>query len=339
LASNDRNSSDRASDSSNEAETGIQNTSSEDTNSPDFYIPLDTPPEVLAYGSELQQLEVGRAGKLGALTVKLEYDEDRRKTIVRDLYTKGPIHAQRALYLEESIPSMAYMYIMSTSGGILQGDRYRMDIALSKGAKVHITTQGATRIYRMERNYATQIVNVDLEADTYFEFIPDQIIPYRNSRFYQTLKMRVHDSATMVYSEMVVPGRVASGESFEYDMCYLKAIGLNQVDQLRFTDIAILEPRERNLSQMGVLSNRTVVGSVYVLCPTSAVKSIKDDLNSILSNNTEVVSGASIMPYNSGIIVRLLGDGASALRAAIFDVVRVVRKTILNAEFSGIRKG
>jgi urease accessory protein len=191
----------------------------------------------------------------------------------------------------------------------------------------------------MERNYATQIVNVDLEADTYFEFIPDQVIPYRNSRFYQTLRMRVHDSATMIYSEMIVPGRVASGESFEYDICYMKAVGFNQEDQLRFTDIAILEPRKRNISQLGVLSDRSVVGSVYLLCPNTVVKSIKDDLNSILSNNTEVVSGASILPYNSGIIVRLLGDGASALRAAIFDVVRLTRKTILNAEFSGIRKG
>lgn len=341
MASNEIDGSDRSIGSPREKiESDIHNNSgSDDTNSPDFYIPLDTPPEVLAYGSELQQLGVGRSGKIGVFTLKLEYDSDRRKTIVRDLYTKGPIHAQRALYLEESLPSMAYMYIMSTSGGILQGDRYRMDIALSKGTSAHITTQGATRIYRMERNYATQIINVDLEADSYFEFIPDQIIPYRQSRFYQTLKMRVHDSATMIYSEMVVPGRVASGESFEYDICYMKAVGLNQDDHLRFTDIAILEPKVKNLNQLGVLNERTVVGSVYLLCPNTAVKSLKDELNSILSHNTEVVSGASILPYNSGIIVRLLGDGASALRAAIFEVVRITRKTILNAEFSGIRKG
>lgn len=340
VASNDINGSGRSIGSSKEKiEADISNTGSDDTSSPDFYIPSDTPPEVLAYGSELQQLEVGRSGKIGALTVKLEDDSDRRKTIVRDLYTKGPLHAQRALYLEESLPSMAYMYIMSTSGGILQGDRYRMDIALSKDACSHITTQGATRIYRMERNYATQIINVDLGANSYFEFIPDHIIPYRNSRFYQTLKMRVHDTATMIYSEMVVPGRVASGESFEYDICYMKAVGLNQVDQLRFTDIAILEPRKRNLSQFGILSDRTVVGSVYLLCPTSAVKSIKEEINSTLSLNNDVMAGASIMPYNSGMIVRMLGDGASALRTAIFDVVRITRMAILNAEFSGIRKG
>ncbi|HZD36657.1 MAG TPA: urease accessory protein UreD [Nitrososphaeraceae archaeon] len=311
----------------------------DDTSSMDFYIPRDTPPEVLAYGSELQQLGVGRAGKLGALTLKLEYDSDRGKTIVRDLYTKVPLYAQRALYLEESLPQMAYMYIISPSGGILQGDRYRMDISLSKGALAHITTQGATRIYRMERNYATQIVNIDLGPDSYFELIPDQIIPYRNSRFYQTIKMRVHDSSTMIYSEMIVPGRVASGESFEYDICYMKTVGLNQANQLRFTDIAILEPKERKLSQLGVLGNYTVVGNVYLLCPIAHVKSIKDEVNSALSQDKEVLGGASVLPYSSGLIVRLLGDGASQLRNAIFEVVRITRRTILNAEFSGIRKG
>ena len=340
MASNEKNSSANTSDSSDEKlETEIQNSSSEDTNSLDFYIPQDTPPEVLAYGSELHQLGIGRAGKLGALTLKLEYDNDRRKTIVRDLYTKVPLFAQRALYLEESLPSMAYMYIMSPSGGILQGDRYRMDISLSNGAQAHITTQGATRVYRMEQNFATQIINIDLGPDAYFEFIPDQIIPYRNSRFYQTLKMRIHDSATMIYSEMIVPGRVASGESFEYDICYMKAVGSNQAGQLRFTDIAILEPKKRNINQLGVLNDRSVIGSVYLLCPSSVVKPIINEINSTLTSNNDVLAGASVMPYSSGMIVRLLGDGASALRAAIFDIIRISRKSILNAEFSGIRKG
>ena len=340
MASNEKNSSAKTSGSSNEKlETEIQNSSSEDANSLDFYIPSDTPPEVLAYGSELHQLGIGRAGKLGALTLKLEYDIDRKKTIVRDLYTKVPLYAQRALYLEESLPSMAYMYIISPSGGILQGDRYRMDISLSNGAQAHITTQGATRVYRMDQNFATQIINIDLGPDAYFEFVPDQIIPYRNSRFYQTLKMRVHDSATMIYSEMIVPGRVASGESFEYDICYMKAVGSNQAGQLRFTDIAILEPKERDVSQLGVLNNRSVVGSVYLLCPSSVVKPIINEINSTLTSNNDVLAGASVMPYSSGMIVRLLGDGASALRAAIFDIIRISRKSILNAEFSGIRKG
>ena len=57
----------------------------------------------------------------------------------------------------------------------------------------------------------------------------------------------------MIYSEMIVPGRVASGESFQYDICYMKALAKNQKDKLRFIDIAILEPKKRNLKTLGIL--------------------------------------------------------------------------------------
>ena len=180
----------------------------------EYYIPNDLPPEILAYGAPLKQLEVGRAGKIGALVLQMEQNEDGGKTVVKEQYSKVPLFTQRALYLEETMPSMAYMYIISPSGGILQGDRYRMDITLKNKAHVHLTTQGATRIYRMETNYATQLVNVAVEDGCYLEFVPDQIIPYRDSRFYQRVDLNVHENATMVYSEMIVPGRVASGESF-----------------------------------------------------------------------------------------------------------------------------
>ena len=81
--------------------------------------------------------------------------------------------------------------MLSRPQGNTQGDRYRMDITLSKDALFHLTTQGATRIYRMDKNYATQVVNITVGEGCYFEFIPDQIIPYRDSRFYQKVLLNV----------------------------------------------------------------------------------------------------------------------------------------------------
>ena len=305
----------------------------------EFYTPDDIPPEVQAYGSELKQLQVGRAGKIGALTLLLEQDQERGKTVVKEQYSKVPLFTQRALYLEESLPSMAYIYIMSPSGGILQGDRYRIDIVLKNKACVHITTQGATRVYRMERNYATQIVNVVVDEGCYLEFVPDQIIPFRDSRFYQTVNLKVHDNGTMIYSEMIVPGRVASGESFQYDICYMKALAKNQKDTLRFIDIAILEPKKRNLNTVGILGTFDVVGSTYILTKADYVKELKDEINSGLQKFTHFSGGASILPYNSGVIVRMLGNVASDLRNAIYEIIKITRKIILNASFSGMRKG
>ncbi|HET7149083.1 MAG TPA: urease accessory protein UreD [Candidatus Nitrosopolaris sp.] len=307
--------------------------------SPEFYTPDDIPPEVQAYGSELKQLQVGRAGKIGALTLLLEQDQERGKTVIKEQYSKVPLFTQRALYMEESLPSMAYIHIMSPSGGILQGDRYRMDIVLKNKACAHVTTQGATRVYRMERNYATQIVNIFVDQGSYLEFVPDQIIPYRDSRFYQTVNLKVHDNGTMLYSEIIVPGRIASGESFQYDICYMKTLAKNQIDTLRFIDVAILEPKKRNLKTLGILDAFVVTGSTYILTKTDYVKELKDEINSGLHKFTKISGGASILPYNSGVIVRMLGIVASDLRNAIYETIKITRRIILDASFSGIRKG
>lgn len=304
-----------------------------------FFVPDDIPPEVLAYGSNLSQLGVGSAGKLGAITLRLELDPQRQKTVLKEQYSKVPLYTQRVLYLEESLPSMAYLFVISPSGGILQGDRYRMDITLSKDALFHLTTQGATRIYRMDKNYATQVVNITVGEGCYFEFIPDQIIPYRDSRFYQKVLLNVHDNATMVYSELLVPGRVASGESFEYDICYLKTNARNQDGELRFIDIAILEPKKRILKNSGVLENFDVVGTVYILAPANHIKKLNSLINSMIESYPKVYGGATILPNSSGVMVRLLGPFASDVRDVIIEVTRITRKEILDAPFSRIRKG
>ena len=304
----------------------------------EHYTPKEVPPEVLAYGSSLSQLGVGRAGKLGALILRLEEDKGTGKTSVKEQYSRVPLYAQRALYLEEALSNMAYMYIISPSGGILQGDRYRMDITLRKHAFAHITTQGATRIYRMEKNYATQIVNIDVGEGCYFEYIPDQVIPYRDSRFYQEANLRVHDNGTLLYSEIITPGRVASGEYFDYDICYMKAIARDHNDGLKFTDVAMLEPKKHDIKVFGVLANHDVVSNMYILTKNK-LQDINMKVNASLQSMPRVYAGATILPNNSGVGIRMLGSTASDLRYAIYEVVRIIRKIILDAPFSGIRKG
>lgn len=306
----------------------------------EYYIPEHIPPEVQAYGSELDQLGVGKAGKLGALVLVLEKDSQNGRTAVKDQYSKVPLFTQRALYLEEALPEMAYLYIISPSGGILQGDRYRMDITLRKNGTAHITTQGATRVYRMEKNFATQVVNIHVDDGCYFEYVPDQIIPYKDSRFYQIVDLHIHDNATLLYSEIITPGRVARGELFEYDVCYMKAVGVNQSGSLRFADVAILEPKKREIQTFGILEKYHTVGNVYVLAPARCVAELNARINSSLQGlSKELLAGATILPSNSGVLVRMLGDTANTVRNAVFETVRATRKIILDAPFSGIRKG
>ena len=174
-----------------------------------FVVPNDIPSEFSVYDKKVDQLNVGKTGKVGFLRIKLEKDSKKNKTVVTDQYSQIPLYTQKALYYDEFIPNMANLFIMSPSGGILQGDRYRMDITLTNQAVCHITTQGATRIYKMNSNYATQLINITVSKNSYLEFIPDQLIPYQKSRYYQKVELNIEDSATLVYSEILTPGRAA----------------------------------------------------------------------------------------------------------------------------------
>ena len=303
-----------------------------------YFIPDDIPQEVLSYESELSQLGVGKAGKLGALFLLLEKNDKVNKTVIKEQFSKVPLFTQRALYLEESLPSMAYIYIISPSGGVLQGDRYRIDIKLAKNAIAHTTTQGATRLYKMEKNFATQILNISLDSNCYFEYVPDQIIPYRDSRFYQSVNLNLHDDATLIYSETIVPGRMAMGESFDYDVCYLKTIAKSHSGSLKLVDTALLEPKKNQLKRFGILEEFNMLSNMYLLVPSKYVNILNEKINEDIIKYDKVVARCSVLPNDSGIVVRILGNMIDNIKEVIHHILKICRKEILGAGFSGIRK-
>jgi urease accessory protein len=304
----------------------------------EYFIPDDIPQEVLCYDSELSQLGVGKAGKLGALFLLLEKNAKLNKTVIKEQFSKVPLFTQRALYLEESLPSMAYLYIISPSGGVLQGDRYRIDIKLAENAIAHITTQGATRLYRMDKNFATQILNISLDSNCYLEYVPDQIIPYRDSRFYQSVNLQVPDDATLIYSETIVPGRMAMGEYFDYDVCYLKTIAKNQSGKLKLVDTALLEPKKNQLKRLGILEEFNMLSNMYLVIPSKYVNILNEKISENIQKYDKVIARCSILPNDSGLVVRILGNMMDNIKEVTHTIIRICRHEILGAGFSGIRK-
>ena len=305
-----------------------------------YSTPQSIPSEIKRYlkGSDRA---MGKTGKVGILRLEFKKDSLSGNTVIKEQFSRVPLFAQRAMYLEETLPAMAYVYIVSPSGGILQGDRYHIDIKSGNNTYVHVTTQGATRIYKMEKNYASQTININVEEESYFEYIPDQIIPFHNSRFYQEVNLTVHDNSTMIYSEVIVPGRVSSGEAFDYDICYIKTIGRNQLGKLRFIDTVKLQPRKGKLSGKGLLKNRDVVGSIYIVTNESFVSDLYYGMAErikLQESRGKISGGISILPARQGIIVRLLGNSSENVKKILFDLLGIARKKIIQGSFSGTRK-
>ena len=295
-----------------------------------FCFPEDVPSQFASFDGKISQMDVGKTGKIGFLKLTLGSDSQRNKTIITEQRSCVPLYVQRALYYDESIPSMAHLFVLSPSGGVLQGDRYRTDIELKNGAMSHITTQGATRIYKMNSNYATQMINLNVGKDCYLEFLPEQLIPYKNSRHYQKATFKVDDSATLVYSETIVPGRVAMGELFDYDVCCLKTLCYDDKQEMKFHDNCILEPKKQTMNSLGIFGNRTVLSMMYVVTKKECVEELYEIINQIFKDNDEIIGGTSILPNNSGLSVRILSNSSEVNKITVYNIAQIIRKQIIH---------
>ena len=295
-----------------------------------FCFPEDVPSQFASFDGKIPQMDVGKTGKIGFLKLTLESDSQRNKTIITEQLSRVPLYVQKALYYDETIPSMAHVFVLSPSGGVLQGDRYRTDIELKNGAISHITTQGATRMYKMNSNYATQMINLNVGKNCYLEFLPEQLIPYKNSRYYQKATFKIDDSATLVYSETIVPGRVAMGELFDYDICCLKTLCYDDKQEIKFHDNCILEPKKQTMNSLGIFGNKTVHSMMYVVTKQECIEELYETINQLFKDNDEIIGGASILPNNSGLSVRVLSNSSELNKTTVYNIAQIVRKQIIH---------
>lgn len=301
-----------------------------------FYTPATIPPEISQYDLEIPQLGIGRAGKVGLLILGLENKQG--KTVLVENYHRVPLQVQKALYVDEEMPHMPYIYIMSPSGGILQGDRLRVDIHGHANSAFHITTQAATKIYRMEANYATQVLNITLEKDAYAEFLPDMIIPYKNSRFYQEVNVRIHDDATCLYNEILTPGRVASGESFQYDIFYSRFQATSLSGRFKCLDHMVLSPKSYKSDTCGVMGSWNILANFYLLTKKVESKVLSTLIENTIHKTDTICFASSVLPHSDGIYVRILGRKSSDADKVCRQIWNCIRLKLFGKPAPNIRK-
>ena len=302
----------------------------------DYYTPVNIPSEFSQYNLEVPPLNVGNAGKVGLLVLVLENKEG--KTTLVENYHKVPLQVQKALYIDEKISHMPYMFIMSPSGGILQGDRLRIDIHGHENTTFHITTQAATKIYRMEKNYATQILNITLDKGSYAEFLPDMIIPYRDSRFYQEVNLKIHEDATCLYSEILLPGRVTYGESFLYEIFYSRFQATDLSGNFRCLDNMVFSPKTRNPRSSGILGNWDIVANIYLLTKKVESKVLNKEIERVIQKADNIYFASTILPHSDGIIIRILGRKSNDVDIFCKQIWNIIRMKLQGKPAPDLRK-
>ena len=302
---------------------------------PRHYTPCDLPRAFADFETPVDGLGVGRPGKVGLLELTLA--PAAGATRITHHFQQFPLQVFRPIYLDPQWPEMAFVYVLS-HGGTLQGDRTRIDVECGPGAAAHVTTQAASKVYRMERNYATHLVHLRAGAESVLEYLPDPVIPFRDARFYARTELTVHPTATVIVGELLLPGRVAYGEHHDYALYASRLTARSADGTLCFTDALELAPRDRPLHSPGRFGPHAVLATLYVVSRRVDVRTLSDRLHARVAALPGVLGGASELPNGCGAWVRVLGAGSSDVSAALHAAWDEARVLVLGVPAPNRRK-
>jgi len=288
-------------------------------------------PELAAFQDEPPQMKSGTVGKTGFLRLGFERRGDR--TILADLERRAPYIAQRALYCDQEMPDLASVFLITTTGCLLQGDRLALDITLGPRAQAHVTSQSATKIHAMHANYAAQTQTITLADDAYLEFLPEPVIPHRDARFVSDTQISVAPSATILFSEIIQPGRKHHhpDECFGATVVSISTAAARPDGRTLFTEKLVIEPLRYAMRQTGVMDSFDVFGNVILCTPKDKADRIEERVDADVNLADGVAFGACRLPNDAGLIYKVLGRETARVKTKVREFWRVVREEVTGA--------
>jgi len=288
--------------------------------------------ELAAFQDEPPQMATGAVGKTGFLRLGFERRDDW--TVLADLESRAPCMAQRALYPDPAMPDLAWLFMISTAGCVLQGDRLALDLTLAPGARAHVTTQSATKVHTMDANCAVQTQSIAVADGAYLEFMPEPLLPHRGARFLADTRISIAPTATLLYAEILQPGRKHHhpDECFGATLLSFAVCAERPDGQALFTEKLVIDPARRAMRQTGVMDTFDVFGNVVLLTPKDGADRVHARVEADVDHANGLAFGACRLPNDAGLVFKVLGRETAQVKAKVREFWGIARQEITGTE-------
>lgn len=307
-------------------------------------------PELAPYLKQPNAMPAGAVGKQGYLRMEFAKDVGGRSYLA-DLDRRAPLIVQQALYFDEAWKELPCVYILSSGGPQVDGDRYYQEIRVKAGAFAHVSTGAATKLAEMRANYSGQWQHLIVEEDGYLEYLPEPLIPCRHTRHAAFNLLTVHPTATLLYVELLTSGRryYGTGERFAYDLLSITTQGNRPDGTSLFREKMVLRPNLQSLSVTGIMAGFDVLANVFVVTPPDKAEHLYRNTEPFAKNtegfgrntegferNTEgffsnahsLVAGITQLPNRAGILYKVLGHETEQVKREVRRFSSSVRETV-----------
>ena len=113
--------------------------------------------------------------------------------------------------------SASHIVLSSYGGGLVAGDVIRLGVAVGAGARLFLSTQASTRVFRsIDGAVAEQHTVGELAENALAVIFPDPVVPQAESRYRQTQEWHLQLTALLLLVDWFHSGRMDQGERFAF---------------------------------------------------------------------------------------------------------------------------
>src|SRR5262249_13955659 len=118
----------------------------------------------------------------------------------------------RVLFPRPAAGDPALAVLVTTSGGLVAGDRLTIAIRLAPGATAHVTASAAEKIYRSTGPITAVGQALTVSSSAILEFLPPETILFDGARMRRETSIELGAGAGFLGGDIVIFGRRARGE-------------------------------------------------------------------------------------------------------------------------------
>ena len=240
----------------------------------------------------------------------VEFERVRGKTVVTRSFAASPLK----LLNPSSHAEAAWLYSCSYGGGLVGGDLLSLDLRIGAGAKVLLSTQASTKVYRSVRP-SGQRLKAEVGPGAVLVVAPDPLVCFAGSSYAQEQEFHLSADSGLVVVDWFTCGRAAHGERWAFDR-YSSRIDVRREGEGLAFDSTLLDPAHGGLA--GRFGRCNALASVFLFGPSlagDAARLVETVRSSSFEGRSDLAAAAS--PIREGAVLRFAAHSVERLGAAL----------------------
>lgn len=247
-------------------------------------------------------------------------------TRIEHLYQRDPLRVLFPVPAENDPPLAV---IVTTSGGLVAGDRLDIAVRVAPGAAAHVTTSAAEKIYRSTGRTTEIAQSLSVGPGAVLEFLPPETILFDGARLCRETTVELASAGGFLGGDIIVFGRRAHGERFTHGL--LREVWQVRRDgELAWGDaLHLADDIARIVDDPACFDGAAAFATMILASPRDDALGLVEDARAVQCARRSGGLRAGVTSVAGLVIARWLAADAAVLRRAYADLACHLRSAAL----------